>query len=864
MQMQPELILVARPEAGLRATGPRLTAARADPDPLAAVLDQAGARLRPLFGASEERLRHEAEALAAAGPAPAGDGTGGEEAGTGKAAAGEAGGEEAGGERAGAEQTGTEEAGGEELPAPPDLSVYYRVEAAESQDLAALAARLREQEPVQGAYVKPPTALPLRLNAMAALADEPPVATPSFEARQGYLNAAPGGIEARWAWTRAGGEGAGVAVIDVEGAWRFTHEDLLQNQGGVVAGPQIPDLAWRNHGTAVLGQFSGDRNTRGVTGICPQAVARAVSIAALGSSGAIHLAANALRPGDLLLVELHRPGPRFGYQTRDDQLGYIAVEWWPDDYDAIRYAIRRGVVVVEAAGNGAEDLDDPLYDTPDAGFPAGWANPFRRRARDSGAVLVGAGAPPPGTHGADWGPDRSRLDFSNHGAAVDAQGWGREVTTTGYGDLQGGQSEDVWYTDSFGGTSSASPIVVGSVGSLQGAMRAVGRPPRTPFQARRLLRGTGTPQQDGPGAPAGQRIGARPNLRQLVAQATSTPGAAATSPNPGRFDVFVIGTDLALYQKALYGGAWHPSQSGGWTRLGGIVPEGPAAVLSPSPGRLEVFTVGTTHAIYHKSWDAGGWKPSQAGWVRLGDPVESAPVAVSRGMGLVDLFAVGPDRALYHKAWDGTAWQPSPAWERLGGRVVGVPAAASWAPDRLDLVALGPDRQVRHLAWGPTGWRPAWEPIGGTMEGGLAAVSWGPDRLDVFAVGTDRAVYHKAWDAGAWLPSQLGWERLPSLVEGAPVAVSWGPGRLDVFVVGTNKNLYHKALSATTGWAPAGTWERLGGNVLASPAAAARGPNRLDVVAVGTDRAVLHKAWDGAAWRPSSLTWTSLAGTVSY
>jgi hypothetical protein len=830
VQLQPELIVVARPDAGLRApasgAAPGLTAAQGDPGPLAAALEEAGARLRPLFGASEERLRHEAESLAAAGP-PAD--------------------------------------GGRELPPPPDLSVYYRVEAPEGQDLAALAAGLREQELVQGAYVKPPAELPQRLNDMAARADEPPVATPNFEARQGYLNPAPAGIEARWAWTRAGGDGAGTAVIDVEGAWRFTHEDLLQNQGGVVAGPQIDDLLWRNHGTAVLGEFSGDRNTRGVTGICPQAVARAVSIADPGSAGAIHLAANALRPGDVLLIELHRPGPRFGYESREDQLGYIAVEWWPDDYDAIRYALRRGVVVVEAAGNGAENLDDRLYDTPDAGFPPGWANPFRRGNRDSGAVLVGAGSPPPGTHGANWGPDRSRLDFSNHGSAVDVQGWGQEVTTTGYGDLQGGSSEDAWYTDSFGGTSSASPIVVGAVASLQGMARAIGRPPRTPFQARRLLRGTGTPQQDRPGAPARQRIGARPNLRQLAAQLTSTPAAAATSPNPGRFDVFVLGTNLALYQKAFYGGAWHPSQDGGWARLGGIVPEGPAAVVSPSPGRLDVFTVGTTHAVYHKWWDAGGWNPSQTGWVRLGDPVESAPVAVSRDTGLVDLFAVGSDRAVYHKAWDGAAWRPSQAaWKRLGGTVTGVPAASSWAPDRLDLVALGPDRQVWHQVWDAGAWRPAWEPLGGTMEGGLAAVSWAPDRLDLFAVGTDRAVYHKAWDAGAWLPSQLGWERLAGVVEGAPVAVSWGPGRLDVFAVGTNRNLYHKALSAAGGWAPAGSWERLGGDVLASPAAAAWAPNRLDVVAVGPDRAMLHKAWDGAAWRPSSLTWTSLAGTVTW
>ena len=94
--------------------------------------------------------------------------------------------------------------------------------------------------------------------------------------------------------------------------------------------------------------------------------------------------------------------------------------------------------------------------------------------------MVGAGAPPPGTHGRDHGADRSRLDFSNYGALVDAQGWGREVTTTGYGDLQGGSIEDLWYTDQFSGTSSASPIVVGALGCVQGFLRAAGRAPLTP------------------------------------------------------------------------------------------------------------------------------------------------------------------------------------------------------------------------------------------------------------------------------------------------------------------------------------------------------------------------------------------------
>ncbi len=155
-------------------------------------------------------------------------------------------------------------------------------------------------------------------------------------------------------------------------------------------------------------------------------------------------------------------------------------------------------------------------ETAGPGFPAGWRNSFRRSNRDSGAIVVGAGAPPPGTHGRDHGPDRSRLDFSNWGALIDAQGWGREVTTCGYGDLQGGTNEDLWYTDTFSGTSSASPIVTGAIACLQGMAKARGRPVLTPAQVRNFLRSTGSPQQDAPGRPATQRIGNRPDLRAFA------------------------------------------------------------------------------------------------------------------------------------------------------------------------------------------------------------------------------------------------------------------------------------------------------------------------------------------------------------
>jgi len=414
------------------------------------------------------------------------------------------------------------------------LARFYRVHAPETE-LERLAQGLRGHEAVEAVFLKPSPEPAILLNAMLPSAVQPPAETPDLTARQEYLDPAPGGVDARYAWTVPGGYGDGVSVIDIEGEWRFTHEDLVDNEGGVVGGNPPGDLGWRNHGTAVLGEFHGDLNQFGVTGICPKANVRGISVFNDGAAAAIRAAADLLDPGDIMLIELHYPGPRFNFQSPDGQRGYIPAEWWPDNLEAIRYSTEKGVIVVEAAGNGAEDLDDPLYDAspgpPQGPFPASWSNPFRRSPIDSLAILVGAGAPPPGTHGKDWGPDRSRLDFSNFGSRVDVQAWGREVTTCGYGDLQGGDSEDLWYTDQFSGTSSASPMVVGVLGSMQGVLRAAGQPLLTPGSARALFQSVGSPQQAGPAGGTDQRIGNRPDLRAMIRQVlTAAPSLRATTP----------------------------------------------------------------------------------------------------------------------------------------------------------------------------------------------------------------------------------------------------------------------------------------------------------------------------------------------
>ena len=156
------------------------------------------------------------------------------------------------------------------------------------------------------------------------------------------------------------------------------------------------------------------------------------------TASAIQHAADQLGPGDIILVELQQPGPRSGFQAHGSQKGYIPVEWWGDNLTAIQYATNKGVIVAEACSNGQEDLDDAIYDQhPPAPYgPLGspWHNPFKRDPINSGAIIVGAGATPPGTHGFPGQRDRSRFAaFSNYGTLFDAQGWGLRVETCGWG-----------------------------------------------------------------------------------------------------------------------------------------------------------------------------------------------------------------------------------------------------------------------------------------------------------------------------------------------------------------------------------------------------------------------------------------------
>jgi subtilisin family serine protease len=218
---------------------------------------------------------------------------------------------------------------------------------------------------------------------------------------------------------------------------------------------------------------------------------------------AIDNAASKLDPGDVILIELQA-------ELHKDQEDFVAMQFFSEVFTAIRAAVNKGIVVVEAAGNGGQDFGAAKY--KETGLQ-----------KDSGAIVVGAGVPP--TNRVDFngsgstfpsyaslGAPRSRICFSNYGQIVNLQGWGWHVTSTGYGDA-GGATVNSQYTLRFNGTSSASPIVTAAVACLQGRARRVRGRALTPAEVRKTLMDTGTPQVANPGAPVSQNhIGPQPDL----------------------------------------------------------------------------------------------------------------------------------------------------------------------------------------------------------------------------------------------------------------------------------------------------------------------------------------------------------------
>jgi serine protease len=358
---------------------------------------------------------------------------------------------------------------------PSNLLGYFVVECPPGVDPEELARELQSWPMVKKAYYDPP--------------GDDPVVNPGDDPRsgnQGYLDPAPDGIDAEFAWGFVGGDGAGMGVIDMERGWTLNHEDLTSHGAALLHGVLLDTS--RPHGTSVLGEICAVDNALGCVGICPNvASVNVVSYNGSTRPNAMAAAIAALSFGDVLLLEAQLSIP-----------GWInmPIEVLDAEFDTISLATALGIVVVEAAGNGSNDLDTYVDGAGDAIFNRGAAG-----FRDSGAIMVGAGSS---------ATPHTRLNFSNFGSRIDCYGWGENVDTCS--STSGGSTTN--YTSFFNGTSSASPVVTGAALAVQGIAEASLSSRFSPLQLRAILSdpATGTPSND----PAVDRIGVMPDLRAII------------------------------------------------------------------------------------------------------------------------------------------------------------------------------------------------------------------------------------------------------------------------------------------------------------------------------------------------------------
>ena len=153
----------------------------------------------------------------------------------------------------------------------------------------------------------------------------------------------------------------------------------------------------------------------------------------------------------------------------------------------------------------------------------------------------------------------------------------------------------------------------------------------------------------------------------VTPQITPASSPAVTAQNANSLDLFVRGSDNALWYKYWTGTTWTVA-----TSLGGNLTSAPAAT-SPAAGTIDVFVRGTNGGLYETTTANNG--TSWSGWIPLGGQLASGtgPAADARGPNSLDVFVQGTDHVLYYTHWNG-AWS---AWKSLGGVLTSSPAATS-------------------------------------------------------------------------------------------------------------------------------------------------------------------------------------------
>lgn len=375
-----------------------------------------------------------------------------------------------------------------------DLLYYFMLTLPKSVDPTTILNDLKKISVIEGAYLQgsytpaSPGYTPPPLHGS--------VNDPKY-ACQGYLFAAPGGIDAPSAWNMTNGDGTGVKFVDIEQGWILNHEDLPPLR---TTDPSRPFIMGNSdcmaHGTSSLGVVVAVKNNnKGIVGIAHNAgPVTLVSeleppdpeddscIPFPNTANAILYATRILHPGDVMLLE-----------SQVNLYGQIRlpVEVDGPTFTAIQQATAMGIIVIEAAGNGGHDLDDFTDENGRCVLKKDVNGDV-----DSGAIMVGASVSK---------VPHARTGSSNYGSRVDCYAWGENICTT--------DSSIIRYTDCFDGTSGAAAIVAGVALCVQGMAKARSKT-FLPQEMRQILSSIGYGTQSA--NPIADQIGVMPSLEKII------------------------------------------------------------------------------------------------------------------------------------------------------------------------------------------------------------------------------------------------------------------------------------------------------------------------------------------------------------
>ena len=199
--------------------------------------------------------------------------------------------------------------------------------------------------------------------------------------------------------------------------------------------------------------------------------------------------------------------------------------------------------------------------------------------------------------------------------------------------------------------------------------------------------------------------------------------------NTNQLDLVAKGTDNAVYISNYNGSAWTS-----WVSLGGNSTYGPG-ICSAGGNIFDVFIVGTNYAMYWR-WYSGGY----SAWISIGGACYSDVSAICESSSALQAFVRGSNATLYEVYTNngGTSW----AWVALGGPAMLAGTGPGACTDGSTThVFTNVGNQLYHILYAGSwsGWEKIGFPTGGAITSSPTAVVAGG--VHVFVRGNDGACW---------------------------------------------------------------------------------------------------------------------------